>query len=61
MKKCGEDCIVACDFCIFYKDDGEEEPDGFSGEGKCLLYEIKTEANFGSDCNGFECFNYDEE
>ena len=36
MKKCNNDCTPICDFCINYKDYGNETNDEFQGIGICL-------------------------
>ena len=54
MKKCCEDCIPACDFCIYFEHFRDEE--GFlTGEGKCKKLDKVQSLSYY--CNDFTCFN----
>lgn len=43
MKKCSEECVPACDFCVH-----------FDGEGQCEL--LNTDTSHGDFCEDFHCF-----
>jgi hypothetical protein len=53
-KMCENGCHIICDFCIYYKDNYEDNE--FCGEGICT--KTNTETSFSGACEEFECFNY---
>lgn len=61
MKKCSENCMPECDFCIHCEHEKIEYNDGFSnGEPiYCNLHKINFEEEswpFLSPCEDFHCF-----
>lgn len=56
MKKCNNDCTPICDFCINYKDYGNETNDEFQGIGICLKDDTEVLASDFCTTN-FHCFN----
>lgn len=57
MNLCSEECIDACDFCIHYDFNGNEQG-AYTGEGFCRLH--KTQADPHDTCEDFHCFKCDE-
>lgn len=54
MKKCCEDCIPVCDFCIYFEHFRDEEG-LLTGEGKCKKYDKVQSLSYY--CKDFTCFN----
>lgn len=52
MKFCGEGCIDACDFCMHYNFNGDEDG-AYTGDGECNLH--KEQADPGDTCEDFHC------
>lgn len=55
-EKCNKDCTPICDFCINYKDYGEQTNDEFQGIGICLVDDTEVLASDFCTTN-FHCFN----
>ena len=49
-----ENCSIACDFCIDYEFNGDEDG-AYMGEGYCNLH--KRQRDPGEYCNDFYCMN----
>ena len=55
-EKCNKDCTPICDFCINYKDYGEQTNDEVQGIGICLVDDTEVLASDFCTTN-FHCFN----
>lgn len=54
MQKCNDECSPACDFCIYYEFNGDEDG-AYTGNGHCVKHEIQSDP--GYYCEDFHCFN----
>lgn len=55
-KFCENNCKARCEFCTYYKDDGEEIHE-FAEEGICKILNIRVFCHEGYNCDDFECIN----
>lgn len=52
--KCGPECVIACDFCIYFRAESLLTRGIYDGDGRCVLKEVDTEP--GNGCDDFHCF-----
>jgi len=53
MKKCNEECVTICDFCIHFLMFKTKEGGNVDGSGYCGLH--KKEVDCVEECNDFYC------